>query len=49
MGLSLDPGVGRVHGFEVAMALQASAWDYAARSAAFVFGDSLGDRVADEI
>jgi hypothetical protein len=24
-------------------------WDYAARSAAFVFGDSLGDRVADEI
>lgn len=24
-------------------------WDYAARSAAFVFGDSLGDPVADEI
>ena len=24
-------------------------WDYAARSAAFVFGDSFGDRVADEI
>lgn len=24
-------------------------WDYAARSAAFVFGDSLGDAVADEI
>lgn len=26
-----------------------SLFDYAARSAAFVFGDSLGDRVADEI
>jgi len=24
-------------------------WDYAARSAAFVFGDSLGDPIADEI
>jgi hypothetical protein len=24
-------------------------WDYAARSATFIFGDSLGDRVADEI
>ncbi|MHB8290620.1 MAG: YfjI family protein [Acidimicrobiales bacterium] len=35
-------GVGHL---QAALAL----WDYAARSAAFVFADSLGDRVADEI
>jgi hypothetical protein len=36
--------IGTTH-LEAALAL----WDYAARSAAFVFGESLGDRVADEI
>ena len=36
--------IGTTH-LEAALAL----WDYAARSAAFVFGTSLGDRVADEI
>lgn len=36
--------IGITH-LEAALAL----WDYAARSAAFVFGDALGDRVADEI
>ncbi|MDA8186046.1 MAG: hypothetical protein M0035_16740 [Actinomycetota bacterium] len=36
--------IGVTH-LEAALAL----WDYAARSGAFVFGDSLGDRVADEI
>ena len=36
--------IGAVH-LQAALAL----WDYATRSAAFVLGDSLGDRVADEI
>ena len=35
----------RARQLQAALAL----WDYAARSAAFVFGDSLGDPVADEI
>jgi hypothetical protein len=39
-----NAAIGVAH-LEAALAL----WDYAARSAAFVFGASLGDRVADEI
>lgn len=38
------PAIGATH-LRAALAL----WDYAARSAAFVFGDSFGDPVADEI
>ncbi|MHB1711396.1 MAG: YfjI family protein [Acidimicrobiales bacterium] len=42
--LDHNPVIGVAH-LQAALAV----WDYAARSAAFVFGDSLGDRVADEI
>lgn len=38
------PSIGVTH-LQGALAL----WDYAARSAAFVFGDSLGDRAAEQI
>ena len=42
--LTRKPGIGTTH-LEAALSL----WDYAARSALYVFGDSLGDPMADEI
>ncbi|MGH9055909.1 MAG: DUF3987 domain-containing protein [Acidimicrobiales bacterium] len=42
--LDRQDAIGAAH-LRAALAL----WDYAARSAAFIFGDSLGDPIADEI